>query len=271
MPTGVHTDLSRRGSTGILKVRQRPNTFYTLFNAALSIPAVAILSLFVLVLSYSLTQTPPPSPEWKAGTQRQRPPLSPQSQITPDNPPTLPELLATICDALDAVNVTHWLLPGLGLLPPRRAGFDGRFTPWQEGVDLGVFQRDLLHVILAQSSLQALGIVPVESYFGLRLFHIGGHGDARYDFRAPFVDLVYMRDEQGLVVSHCCDCAPVSISSCTKTTCGCMVCVAAGGETWPLRDVHVEGVRRSVRGPSEKGRLLLPRDLDGVDAAVFDA
>lgn len=247
----------------------RSGRYVTFFSTALSIPPITILSLFILVLSYSLTQTPQAS-KWIARTQHELPAKQPSgSQITSDKPPTLPELLATIVDALDDVNVTYWLLPGLGLLPPLSVSVDGRLNPWQEGVDLGVYQDDVMRVFLAQSSLQAVGIVAVESYYGLRLFPISGRGDDRYDFRTPFVDLLYFKEEKGHVLSYCCDCAPVRISACTKKTCGCLICAARMEEVFPLTNVRIDGVRRSITGPRNMDSLLLPRDIDGVHPGVF--
>lgn len=190
--------------------------------------------------------------------------------ITAERAPSLSQLLATVSDALDEAKVSHWLLPGLGLLPPTLPTSDGRLNPWQEGIDLGVYQNDQMRVLLAQSSLQAVGIVAVESYFGIRLFHISGLGDDRYDFRVPFVDILLLKEEEEHVLSYCCDCAPVTISACTKKTCGCLVCAATIDEMFPLRHVRIEGVRRSISGPRDMTSLMLPRDLVGVHPGVFN-
>lgn len=270
MPGGALLDsVSPRHGQGN-RSAPRSDRYVKLLKTTFFIPPFTILSLFVLILSYSLTQTPH-VPKRTARAPHEPPTSTAQAtQVTPEKPPTLLELLSTVADALDSTNATYWLLPGLGLLPPVSTSFDGRVNPWQEGVDLGVYQSDLMRVILAQSSLQAVGIVPVESYFGLRLFHVAGRGDERYDFRAPFVDVLYFHEDKGHAVSYCCDCMPVTISACTKKTCGCLLCAARTDEVFPLTKVRIEGLRRSVNGPRNRDSLLLPRDLDGVHPGVFN-
>lgn len=266
MPGGHLPDGVSPGPGGGNRSTPRSDRNLKLLNAVFFIPPLTILSLFVLILSYSLTQTPH-APKWTARPPHESPTST--TQATHERPPTLLELLSIIADALDSTNVTYWLLPGLGLLPPLSNSFDGRLNPWQEGVDLGVYQSDLMRLILAQSSLQAMGIVPVESYFGLRLFHIAGRSDERYDFRAPFVDVLYFREDKGHAVSFCCDCKPVAISACTKKTCGCLLCAARTDEMFPLAQIRIEGLQRSVSGPRNRDSMFLPTDLDGVHPGVF--
>lgn len=186
----------------------------------------------------------------------------------------LPALLADVVDALDRANVTHWLRPGAGLLP-RHADAPvtqlGRFAPWQEGVDLAVWQADVLALVEAQTELQDRGVAAVESYFGLRLFPMDGREDRRYDFRAPFVDVLYCKREGAFVISYCCDCRPVAISSCTKKTCGCLVCPEPDDTVFPLADVYIENVRRAVSASRDTQSLMLPTDVPGLHPMLLEA
>lgn len=233
---------------------------------------IALISLLIAILAYSFTF----SPSIVEKTSRSAASLTSTAKIREpvlQKTATLLELLADVTDALDDANVTHWLLPGIGLLPPKsdkRDGGEGRLNPWQEGIDIGVYQDDLMQVILAQAELQPKGIVPVESYFGLRLFSIYGLEDDRYDFRTPFVDILYFKDDSGHSISFCCDCAPIKVSACTKKTCGCLVCATKLEEVFPLSSIRIDGMRRDVSCPRNKDTLFLPKDIPGVHPALFD-
>lgn len=180
-------------------------------------------------------------------------------------------LLSHVTDALDKFQVQYWILPGLGLFPARdqREGAIGRLNPWQTGVDIGVYQHDLMKVILAQTELQAHGITVIESYFGLRLFPLSGHGYDRHDFRTPFIDIFYFKNEsQEYLINGCCDCAPVVISGCTKKTCGCTVCRVRADDIFPLVPIQIEGVQRRVYAPHNFSSLFLPESLENVHASA---
>lgn len=167
--------------------------------------------------------------------------------------PDIHQLLEVVAGALEKQNVTYWLLPGLDLLPSSRNGGAespfGRLSPWHEGIDIGVFQGDLMRVILIQTELQPYGIMAVESYFGLRLFSSFSVEDPRYDFRRPFIDIVYFKREGRNIVSHCCDCEPSTIGACSKKTCNCLVCVAGVDDIFPTMYVTIERVNLKLRAP----------------------
>lgn len=169
------------------------------------------------------------------------------------NAPDIHELLQVVAGALESQDVTYWLLPGLELLPPSRKDLAGspfgRLSPWHEGVDIGVFHGDLMRVILIQTDLQPYGIMAVESYFGLRLFLANGVEDPRYDFRRPFIDIVYFKREGNNIVSHCCDCEPSVIGACSKKTCDCLVCVAPVDDIFPTMHITIERVNLKLRAP----------------------
>lgn len=188
------------------------------------------------------------------------------------NAPSLNNMIANVADALDSQEVTFWLMPGLGLLPATdgSAKTFGRLSPWQEGVDFGVNHGDIMRIILAQTSLQWRGIVAVESYFGLRLFHVNGSHDERYDYNVPFVDLVYFQIQEHQVVSQCCDCSPVVAGSCTKKSCDCLTCSAQLRDVFPLRHLLIQDVPRALPAPCSDHGLLLPSDVPGVHPALFD-
>ncbi|KAI0567056.1 hypothetical protein FGB62_4g331 [Gracilaria domingensis] len=176
-------------------------------------------------------------------------------------PLSLAELLEVVVKAFESDHITYWLLPGLNLLPPSNEDGDGRvigkLTPWHEGVDLGIFQDDLMKVIQVQTLLQSQGIIAVESYFGLRMFLESGYEDTRYDFRRPFIDVVYFREEEDHVVSHCCDCVPNSVGACSKKTCDCMVCLAKTDDVFPLATTQIEGVQCALKAPRRLETLML--------------
>lgn len=243
-----------------------------LLNVTLLATPVAILSLFVAILAYSLTR----SPLHVGKASHLKVSFSSAGDEGPilEEAPTLAGLLEDVTAALDNANVQYWLLPGLGLLPPSesgtRNGEEGRLNPWQEGIDIGVYQADLMGVVVAQTSLQSKGIVPVESYFGLRLYSIYGTEDDRYDFRTPFVDILYFKEEYGHAINFCCDCAPIAISACTKKTCGCLVCATKLDQLFPLSSIHIQDIRRAISCPQDKETLFLPRNIPGVHPAIFD-
>lgn len=229
----------------------------------LFLPPITMFSALVLVFSFAIVHPPSSLPHPTIRVKH-----SP-SNFT-ENPPALQVLLADVADALDNNKVTFWLQPGLGLLPPKNLSFDGRLTPYHHGVDLAAYQSQLMRIVLAQTDLQPYGIVVVESFFGLRLFPLGGYQDDRYDFRTPFVDIVYMNEDKSQVVSGCCDCGNVMLSACTKKTCGCEVCSIKREKLFPLRDIRIEGIRRVLPGPVDLEQLMLPQNLEGVHKALFD-
>lgn len=193
------------------------------------------------------------------------------SRCAAESPPSLAKLLGDVADVLDEAKVTYWLLPSIGLLPSKRAksGVLGKLSPWQEGVDIGIFQEDEMRMIVAQTELQPLGMMHVESYFGLRLFPASGLGDDRYDFRSPFIDIVYFSRKEEHIVSYCCDCAPITIGPCTKKTCGCLVCPAPISQVFPLASVRIESVGRKISAPRNTSLLMLPRNIPRVDPLIF--
>lgn len=256
----------RRRTGQISHPRFPPILYHNLFY----IPSATTLSLFVLILSYALTIHPLTPSLRSSSLSTSSASRIPTPQTSLSSPPTLHTLLADIADALDAHRVTYWLNPGLALLPPDNSSFHGKLTPWHHGIDLAIFETDLMSVILAQTSLQSHGIIPTESYFGLRLFHIAARRDDRYDFAVPFVDIVYMKRDANRAVSYCCSCGPVTVSACTKKLCSCLVCATEVHDLFPLVDVRVEGMRRTIPGPRNTDLLMLSRDVDGVHTALFD-
>eukprot|EP00737_Agarophyton_chilense_P004447 gb/GEZJ01005608.1/.p1 GENE.gb/GEZJ01005608.1/~~gb/GEZJ01005608.1/.p1 ORF type:complete len:270 (-),score=32.72 gb/GEZJ01005608.1/:709-1518(-) len=175
--------------------------------------------------------------------------------------PTLSELLDVVVKAFERQEITYWFMPGLNILSDSRENGEGRVTgklsPSQEGVDLGVFQDDLMNVIQVQTQLQGQGIVAVESHFGLRIFSEMGYEDPRYDYRTPFVDVVYFKEEGEYVVSPCCDCEPSTIGVCSKKTCDCMACLAKSNDIFPLTVVKIEGISSALKAPRRSDIQML--------------
>lgn len=236
-----------------------------LSDVILHLPPFAILSIVVIVVAYGLKASP--------GAQLSRKAAVHSVMISSSNdPPSLTELVSVITDMLDYHKVTYWLMPGLGLLPATddSGKVTGRLAPWREGIDFGVNQSDLMKVIVAQTALQPRGIVAVESYFGLRLFSLNGHRDERYDYNAPFVDLVYFQSRDSHVVSYCCDCEPIVASACTKKTCGCLICAASITDLFPLQNTRIEGIDRDLPAPATNSNLHLSPDIENVHPALFD-
>lgn len=244
---------------------RRDDTPLHLLNALLWLAPLSILCVLALVLFYASTM---PLPHAK----RHAEDLAGKAQGEVYAAPTLPDLIADVADALELNGVLFWLMPATGLLPPDNdtAREIGQLATWREGVDFGVDQAHMLQIIMAQTSLQAHGIVAVESYFGLRLFPLSGYHDDRYDYHVPFVDLVYFQMKPTHVASFCCDCAPIAFSACTKKTCSCLVCAYHNHWLFPLDHVRIKHVRRPLPAPRESESLLVPRDLPRVHPALFD-
>lgn len=187
--------------------------------------------------------------------------------------PMLHDLLVTIVDEFDKLNITHWLMPGTQLLPSKltRAGSiaAGNLSPWQEGIDLGVMSKDQMQVLLAQSRIQSYGITTVESYFGMRFFSIYGKNDDRYDFRTPFVDVFFFDTDDDYIVNPCCDCGPVQISACTKKTCGCLLCASKASDIFPIVPVRIAGCRRSIAAPNNIKLVFLSQHNKDVHPSLL--
>lgn len=244
----------------------RPDWRFKLYSLVIELPPSSFLALFILIFAYSLSQPPPSGPRFYT-----RPHTRPPPQSTFTSAPSLQALLADVADALDAHNVTYWLQPGLGLLPSTSPSHDGKLTPWLHGVDLAANHSHQMSILLAQTSLQPHGILAVESYFGLRLYHASARLDQRYDFGTPFVDIVYTRQHHaGHTLSYCCDCAPVVVNACTKKTCACLVCATPAHHVFQLVQVRIEDVRRALPGPADLELLMLPRGMAAVHDSVFD-
>lgn len=187
--------------------------------------------------------------------------------------PMLHDLLVTIVDEFDKLNITHWLMPGTQLLPskPIRTGLmaSGKLSPWQEGIDLGVMSKDQIQVLLAQSRIQSYGITTVESYFGMRFFSIYGKYDDRYDFRTPFVDVFFFDTDDDYIVNPCCDCGPVQISACTKKTCGCLLCASKARDIFPIVPIRIAGCQRSIAAPNNIELVFLSQHNKDVHPSLF--
>lgn len=224
--------------------------------------------MLIIVLANVLSRTTP---------ERTNDPVSSTTRSTDAfnhgiSPPSLHSLVADIADALDNQGVTFWLNPGLGLLPATDGSSRtfGRLSPWQDGIDLGVSHSDIMRIVLAQTSLQWRGIVAVESYFGLRLFHVNGSHDERYDYSVPFVDLVYFQIQDYQVVSQCCDCSPMVAGPCMKKSCNCIVCSAQYNDIFPLRHISIQDMPRKLPAPHSDNGMLLPSDAPNINLAIFD-
>lgn len=236
-----------------------------LIHLVLWLPPAAILSIFIIVIAYGLHASP--------GAQISRKTSFSSATLSDvKGPPTLTELISDIADMLDYHKVTFWLMPGLGLLPATdiTGKAAGRLAPWREGIDFGINQSHVMNVIVAQTALQPRGIVAVESYFGLRLFSIHGHSDERYDYNAPFVDLIYFQSHDNHIVSYCCDCEPIVASVCTKKTCGCLVCAAKKAELFPLQNIRIEGIGRNLPTPATTVGLHLSTDFKPIHPALLE-
>lgn len=234
-----------------------------LLSALLQTTPIAILTLLLIITTYTLQAVPFSSLHSKN--------RAPASKSTDDGlPPTLNELLAQVADALEAHSVRFWLTPGTGLLPTREARCVGRLAEWREGVDIGVSESDVQAVIEAQTDLQVRGILAVESHYGIRLYPITGFQDDRYDYRTPFIDILYFQQRNDHIMNSCCDCEPISFSACTKKTCGCLVCAMRNADLFPLQYVSIEAVRRKMPVPNAVHTVLLPRHVPGLHPALHE-
>lgn len=238
-----------------------------LLDSFLMLSPLGIISVIIIIFANVLSTTPP---EWVGGSVSMS-----RSRERPFNKfaaPSLQSLVSNVADALDGQQVTFWLMPGLGLLPTTDGSLRtfGRLSPWQDGVDFGVNHSDVMRIILAQTSLQWRGIVAVESYFGLRLFHVNGSHDERYDYNVPFIDLVYFQIQEHQVISQCCDCAPIVAGMCTKKSCNCLNCSAKHSDVFPLRHLSIQDVPRTLPAPRSDYGLLLPTDTPDVHSALFE-
>lgn len=263
---------AHRGSIGIASRRTRhghrnPGTSDHLLATALRTPPLVLLSFVVLLMAYCLTSNERHFSQKRMEQQLESMGKAGDSSI----PPSLLELADLVCDALDAHGVTYWLMPGAGLLPGRRV------APWREGLDFAVNQSDVMRVLLAQSELlQPRGVVAIESYFGLRLFPLSGYADDRYDFRTPFIDLMYFQQKPSSdpnhVVNYCCDCDPVSMGVCTKKACNCLVCALHIDRLFPLfYGFHIQGMRRPISVPKDHENLdmILNSQVTDAHPALF--
>lgn len=225
----------------------------------LAITPLSLLTLTICVLCYSTIQ----SPETNQSHSFIR------SQTNPS--PSLTELLATIVDALDHENVPYWLMPRQFFRVPAASSHFSEFslTPWQEGVDLAVFQQNIIQILLAQATLQQHGIIAVESYFGLRFYHNSATHHHHYDFRTPFVDLFYFTARNRTLVNSCCDCGPVTIGPCTKKLCSCLKCVFPENNIFPLTSVHIQSLRRNLTAPRDTSSLSIPSAHPAVHPTAF--
>jgi hypothetical protein len=174
-----------------------------------------------------------------------------------------------ISDALSSANVTYWLLPGSGLIPSKSPSTQFRFTEWHRGTAIGVLQLEMMRVLLAVSSLDDTSrvkqrILAVETFFGLRLFPVGGFEDPRLDYKEPYVDIMFFTPERNRLVNFCCDCERIAISACTKKTCGCMVCAYDVDSIFPVNNIRVEGVKHRLPAPNDVASIELSANLRGV-------
>lgn len=266
---GRHRSLSRSDQARSTKpLDNYRSAAEKLLDSFLTLSPLGIIFVLVIVFANVLSTTP----SERASASVFKSTRSTEGIYNKFAAPSLNNLIANIADALDSQGVTFWLMPGLGLLPATDGSVRtfGRLSPWQEGVDFGVNHSDIMQIILAQTSLQWRGIVAVESYFGLRLFHVNGSHDERYDYNVPFVDLVYFQIQEQKVVSQCCDCSPVVASSCTKKSCDCLTCSAQLNDVFPLRHLIIQDVSRALPAPCSDHGLLLPADVPGVHPALFE-
>jgi hypothetical protein len=177
--------------------------------------------------------------------------------------------ISSISDSLSSANATYWLLPGSGLIQSNPSSTKFRFTEWHRGTTIGVLQTEMMRVLLAVSSLDDTSrirhrILAVETFSGLRLFPVNGVADPRLDYKEPYVDIMFFTLERERLVNFCCDCERVTISACTKKTCGCMICAYDVNSIFPVGNIPVEGVQHPLPGPKDVASVKLSATLPGV-------
>lgn len=110
----------------------------------------------------------------------------------------------------------------------------------------------------------------VETYFGARIFPRDGVDEWGMEHKWPFVDVFYVRvvesntakGEKGTsVVSGCCDCGTMMVSSCTKKLCACKKCMWDYNEVYPVVDLKIDGVEGVVRAIRNTTKLYLAKDV----------
>lgn len=155
----------------------------------------------------------------------------------------LSRLIRAIEVVLRKESITVWISPGASLLPSKRGKRVVKLTKYHRWLTFGIMHGDELGVIGALSRNSQL--VAVETHGGLRVFFDSQSHTFKHtlNYREPYVDLIYFREDGRLLVSECCGCdpKPPPIEACTKKMCRCRACVALKDTLYPLEAVRLGG------------------------------
>ena len=189
-----------------------------------------------------------------------------QRAIPISHTPELTKLLKTVSAVMAANDVRAWVSPGAELMPVNLENRELRFTRYHRWLQLGAMKGSELLVADALSQNDSLS--SVETHGGLRIFfNTNWNESAPENYREPYIELIYYRDDDPLLASHCCACASrvPPIDACTKKICSCRTCVIYKPALEPLAPIRIDNV--GVLGPFQIATLLL--DVNASDIHPF--
>ncbi len=171
--------------------------------------------------------------------------------------------MGAVSRVMAASGVRVWVAPGAELMPVDLDTRRLRFTRFHRWLNLGVAHGSVLAVAEALSLDPEL--LSVETHGGLRIFFGAGWDySAPENYREPYIEIMYYRDDGPLLANHCCACHPrvPPISACTKKTCACLTCVVLKGALEPLQALRIDDV--AILGPQAIATLLINPDADDI-------